>query len=314
MEKKLTILCLTAIVLGLTGTARANLLTYAEVPGFIDQKDSADYPYPMLLSQAEKDNENSSESSRAAAKQNGNEISVFASHDVREDAPGNDCPDNDCPSDGKASATVDLTRSYVISSKSHLFDFTVTGIGLELFGYGHGGGYAESGYSMEIMVNGTTAWSSSATLYSFYNDGWALQTGMLDTSGYKFDISSEEYADDSPSTVTNVVFAGKDFSVDLSQYVSNGQTATVYYNMSAWATDLPFGTHPAPLSGDYMVLGSGAGIGDPFGINGSGIIIDDSGLTQYSSSNPVPEPSTILLFFTGLASLVGCRRKREGNV
>jgi len=86
------------------------------------------------------------------------------------------------------------------------------------------------------------------------------------------------------------------------------------YNLSLLASDFWLASGTGPANPDFFSSGSPIQFGY-FASNGTGLNFPtstDSGIDNWSASiQPVPVPTTILLFGTGLVGLIGCNWRRQ---
>ncbi len=137
-------------------------------------------------------------------------------------------------------------------------------------------------YFMDILVDGTSVWSSSAVLNGGVNGHTLTETGV-DLGGTAFGAGTSVFGygfDDYSDTISLGTFAdGDSFFFETVHLVS--------------VSALPY------------ELGGAAFIGDPGDISGTG-----SGGDVFSSAT-VPIPSTMLLLGLGLISLTGVNRRKK---
>jgi len=140
-------------------------------------------------------------------------------------------------------------------------------------------------YSINVLLNGSTIWSSSATL----NGGYILTPDYtLTKSGT--DIGLTEISDWSYLAL----FQSNPYEENIPLGPFNpGESFTLEYRMSATANGI-----------DYE-QGAIAAIGDPFTLTGGTITVNGG------PSAPIPEPSTLLLLGSGLTGIVWLRRKNR---
>ncbi len=137
-------------------------------------------------------------------------------------------------------------------------------------------------YFMDILVDGSSVWSSSAVLNGGVNGHTLTETGV-DLGGTAFG-------------------AGSVFGYNFNDY-----SDTISLGIFADGDSFSFETvHRVSVSALPYELGGAAFIGDPGDLGGTG-----SGGTVFSSGSsvPVPEPGIILLLTPSLAGLVLFRKK-----
>ncbi|MBX3179479.1 MAG: PEP-CTERM sorting domain-containing protein [Candidatus Hydrogenedentes bacterium] len=156
---------------------------------------------------------------------------------------------------------------------SYDFSYYVNGGWLSL--YGNGG---TAGFSLEILLNGSSVWSRTATASGSPID----DNVVLDPDGLTHTIYYEPmygYYD--------VYFEPFGGEVALGEFAA-GEQFDITYNLDVWAWS------ESQYGGVY------ANIGDPFGLGFSG---------ELNASAPIPEPATVALLALGLGGL-GVRRWR----
>ena len=200
-------------------------------------------------------------------------------------------------SDGKTAVAIDALGAtggdWTLSAISHTFDtitvsgstaytydFSVDGPLLEIFDWCYGPSMM-AGYTMEILVNGSSEWSSWATLQGGNDPGYTLIQGGTDLGATQFSGSGYGYTFGNYSETLNLGTMTADFTIET---------------IIAVATSFP-----------GYECGARALIGDPGNLNNSPGF---TGILQTGGPAPVPEPGTILLFGIGLLGLAGVAQKK----
>ncbi|NOY45952.1 MAG: PEP-CTERM sorting domain-containing protein [Deltaproteobacteria bacterium] len=188
------------------------------------------------------------------------------------------------PADGYAFASVTWSEpEWVVPESGSSFTFTVNQGSLNVGGSAEGSGTLTASYLIEIWVGQVLKWTSSATLTAEYQyDSGGNPLGWVWSYDDSHDLLGGTVLDQGTPTHADigVTFAEQTHSLDLSPWA--GTTVPITYYMEVYASD------PTEIGlGNW----SAAQFGDPF--------------------QPVPEPSTLLLFGAGLAGLGGARRRAK---
>ena len=133
---------------------------------------------------------------------------------------------------------------------------------------------------LELNIGYTTGSSPNSL-------GASVNSGDFDGSVY-FEFIDYKYVTDLSFTIFNTPFQASayDVSGNLLTTLVSGSDFTQYFDFSGYNVN-------------------------SVQISGSEYAIDDVTFTELHNSNPVPEPTTMLLFSTGLAGLVGNRLRRK---
>ncbi len=195
------------------------------------------------------------------------------------------------------------------------FDFLIWGGALSTWGVDTTGESAESSYWIDILVNGASLWSSSASLTSATTGTSLNETGT--SLGGTFSTSStggSYYWDDSTTTL------------DLGT-LGVGETLTLEYIMGGNAlgvgildtTTSCYGEYEGEFLADGQFIEEGGyfcggvnssmSIGDPFGFSSAPLSPTISGTAVAS----VPEPETFLLLGAGVFAMSLVSRRRKAN-
>lgn len=177
-------------------------------------------------------------------------------------------------------------------NQAYAFDFTLSG-GKLAFG-DWAGSWLNAAYDIHILLNNTPIWESSALFYG--SGGYSAQPGVhnfLDTEGTELARHYYNGYTSAPGDMWRVGYTFDTYNghLDLGTFAP-GETFTLSYLMNVDAY------------GPGYETGAIAQFGDPFNLTDSGFSGSISGDTT-----SVPEPSTLLLFLSGFAGLVGLRRK-----
>lgn len=166
--------------------------------------------------------------------------------------------------------------------------------------------FIQSGYSADIRLNGTSLWSSGASLTNNitvwseegqWREGELTHTGTaapLNNAGAQYDENSSQYS-----------YSWADYYGNLSLgYLAPGASFTLEYQLSTYINEVmnTIGYANAPR----------ATIGDPFNLNGTPIY--DANSFNAVNASPVskaPEPAPLLLLGAGLMGLAFRRKSRK---
>lgn len=154
-------------------------------------------------------------------------------------------------------------------------------------------GYVDSGYNFEILLNGTSIFSSAASL-RLDQDGINLTQSGTSLGGTFEDLLYDGY-------YSWNAFAG---TLDLGTMAA-GEIFTLTYGVTTYANGAiePGGSCCIDQSGLSSSL-----FGDPSGLNATPFTYTTSAAKTVTS---VPEASSYILLGIGIASLIGLRRKKK---
>ncbi len=197
------------------------------------------------------------------------------------------------------------------SAQAYNFDFTIIPGELALFGTPGVGEFVLAEYDIDILVDGSSIWGSSASL-SGDDTGNTFSSAGTSLGGV---LTSDEYSwgsySDTLGLGTLAAGASLNFEYILTARAAGNCFAGGYAMPPGEGQNLPGADDDfIPIDGDvgdgggyYSSCGSIARSGDPLhiGANGPGKI----------SIASVPEPSTIALLGLGLAGLVVARRRKH---
>lgn len=161
-----------------------------------------------------------------------------------------------------------------------------------------------SSFEASIQVNGATVWETGYQVS--FNGGitpvlthWGASLGDVTFETNDGGPQKFELARSSNGHVSLDSYLG---NVNLGTF-ADGESFSVTYTLRARASFID------PASCFYECGGAGAGISDPFSINGSGA----PRITAFEATAAVPEPSQYLLFLSGLVAMALVIRRRSRN-
>jgi len=190
-----------------------------------------------------------------------------------------------------------LTAEY---DGTYSFDFTVNEGSVSALGYGY---YSDeistdtsSSYEVSILINDVLSWTTTASISNDGSNVLYTQTGenlsynTVFNNAYSYELSWDE----------------QDFSIALGD-LTTGESIEIEYLVEAESI-LNFSS-----SGDsWGYGGSAVNFSDPYSLSGTPTFSSDSlTLVSASSTQSVPEPSSLLLFGAGVAGLAGSRRRKQ---
>ncbi len=203
-----------------------------------------------------------------------------------------------------------------LTAEDIAFDFLIWGGSLGTYGVNAAGESASASYWIDILVNGTSAWSSSATLTT--TSGGSAVTEAGTSLGGTLSTWSGDGG--------NYFWTDTTASLDLGT-LDVGETLTLEYIMGTSATGIGVmdtGTNCYGEEGEFLDSDGGfqeeegyfgcggvssyTGIGDPFGFSASAPLAPTISGTAVAS---VPEPETFLLLGAGAFAMTFVSRRRK---